>query len=502
MAKDFAKDAVSVAVLGAGIMGRGIAQVAAEGGMPVLMFDTQAGAAERGRVFVAEMFQRASQRGRLPAVAAAAATQRVSVVERLSEIAGADIVIEAVVENLEVKRRLFDELDALLPPATLLASNTSSFRIAAIAAGCRAKGRIAGMHFFNPVPLMRLVEIVAAPATHPDTVAAMLALGSRMGRVPVVVKDGPGFLVNLGGRAFTTEGLRLAQDGIATPAQVDAIMRDACGFRMGPFELMDLTGIDVNFPASVAIWQGYFQDPRIQTFALHESLYASGRFGRKTGLGHYAYDSQGNKQAASADALSTVPPAAAALLAEDDAQLRNWLTERGWPVRAGDDGESPILAAPLGEDATAVAVRTGVDARRLVCLDLTGNTGKRVTVMTAPGADLAVRDAVIARLAANAAVTAIHDSPGFVAQRILAMIANLGCEIAQIGVASPADIDKAMMLALNYPQGPIALTDSLGGAKVLRILENLQRITGEPRYRPSQWLRRRALLGLPAATPD
>jgi 3-hydroxybutyryl-CoA dehydrogenase len=323
-----------------------------------------------------------------------------------------------------------------------------------------------------------------------------------MGRVPVLVKDGPGFLVNLGGRAFTTEGLRVAQDGIATPAQVDAVMRDACGFRMGPFELMDLTGIDVNFPASLAIWQGYFQDPRIQTFALHESLYVSGRFGRKTGLGHFAYDAQGNKQAADADARVTAAPARAAVLAEADPVLRNWLAERGWPVLTADDGQSPILAAPWGEDATAVAVRSGADPRRLLCLDLTGNTGKRLTVMTAPGADPAVRDAAIARLAAVVPVTAIHDSPGFVAQRILAMIANLGCEIAQIGVASPADIDTAITLGLNYPQGPLALTDAMGAAKVLRILDNLQRITGEPRYRPSQWLRRRALLGLPAATAD
>jgi len=483
-------------------MGRGIAQVALEGGMAVKLFDTQTGAASRGRDFVADMLRRASQRGRLPAAEAEAAIGRLSVVDSLSALADADVAIEAVVENLEVKRKLFAELEAVLPPTALIASNTSSFRIAAIAAAANGKDRVGGMHFFNPVPLMKLVEVVATPATRPEVAAAFMALGRRMGRVPVLVKDGPGFLVNLGGRAFTTEGLRLVQDGIATPAQVDAVMRDACGFRMGPFELMDLTGIDVNFPASLAIWQGYFQDPRIQTFALHESLYVSGRFGRKSGLGHFAYDRDGNKQAPSADAQVSAAPTKAAVLAEADPALRNWLTERGWPVSTADDGQCPILAAPWGEDATAVSLRTGADPRRLVCLDLAGDTGKRVTVMTAPGADLAVRDSAIARLAGAAPVTAIHDSPGFIAQRILAMIANLGCEIAQIGVASPADIDTAMTLGLNYPRGPLALTDSLGAAKVLRILENLQRITGEPRYRPSQWLRRRGLLGLPAATPD
>src|SRR3546814_160196 len=143
------------------------------------------------------------------------------------------------------------------------------------------------MHFFNPVPLMKLVEVVRAPATDEGVIERLTALGKRMGRVPVVVRDGPGFLVNLGGRAFTTEGLRLTHEGVATPAQVDAVMRESCGFRMGPFELMDLTGIDVNFPASIAIWQGYFNDPRIATWPAHESLYVAGRFGRKTGMGHY-----------------------------------------------------------------------------------------------------------------------------------------------------------------------------------------------------------------------
>jgi len=499
MAVDFAAGPATIAVIGAGAMGRGIAQVAAAGGLGVLLYDAMPGAAAKGRAFVADILGRLVERGRLAAGEAEAALARLAVVERLEDLAPADLAIEAIVEEIEAKRALFEQLEGVLRPAALIASNTSSLRISAIAARCREKWRIGGMHFFNPVPLMRLVEVVRAPATAPETAEAMQAAGRRMGRVPVLVQDGPGFLVNLGGRAFTTEGLRLVHEGVATPAQVDAVMRDACGFRMGPFELMDLTGIDVNFPASTAIYEGYFHDRRIATWPLHETLYAAGRFGRKTKQGHYAYDEKGEKLAPSADAAGS-EPAKAVVLAEPSAPLAELFAAAGAEVLGTDDGRSPLVAAPLGEDATAVVVRIGVDRRRLVAVDLTGDVAKRITVMTAPGADLAVRDAVVARLAARGgAVTAIADSPGFVAQRMLAMVANLGCEMAQIGVATPADIDTAMTLGLNYPYGPLALADRLGPRTVLRILTELQAITGEERYRPSLWLRRRALLDLPAA---
>ena len=502
MARDFSSGNVTVGVLGAGAMGRGIAQVTITGGMTALLYDAADGASAAARDFIFGMLDRNVEKSRMSAEDAAAAKDRLQVVDGLGAMAEADVVIEAIVENLEVKQAVFADLERAVGDDAILASNTSSLRIAAIAAACERRHRVAGLHFFNPVPLMKLVEVVRAPATDEEVVAALDVLGRRMGRVPVVVRDGPGFLVNLGGRAFTTEGLRLAHEGIATPAQIDAVMRDACGFRMGPFELMDLTGIDVNFPASMAIYNGYFQDRRMATYPLHESLLEAGRLGRKTGQGHYRYDDQGGKIADSADADTSAEPARRVALAEANERLAGLLREAGADI-VDDDGACPILAAPLGEDATAVAVRTGADARRLVAVDLTGDIGRRLTIMAAPGADPRCRDGVAARLAGTgAAITAIHDSPGFVAQRMRAMVANLGCEIAQIGVAAPADIDTAMTLGLNYPLGPLALTDEMGAGTVLTILTHLQRITGEERYRPSQWLRRRALLGLPATTPD
>ena len=492
-----------VGVIGVGAMGQGIAQVAATGGCEVRLFDASPGAAERGRKSVADQLERLVEKGRLPAPEAAAARARLTVAASLADLAPCTVAIEAVVENLDVKREVFRQLEAVVAETAILASNTSSIRIASIAAACRHRGRIAGLHFFNPVPLMKLVEVIRAPDTEQGVIGRLVALGKVMGRVPVVAKDTPGFLVNLGGRAYTSEALRIVHEGIAQPAEVDAIMRDAGGFRMGPFELMDLTGIDVNFPVSRIIYDGYFQDRRLATVPLHQSLMESGRFGRKTKAGFYAYSEAGEKLSPSAEAQVAAKPAARLVLAEPDEHLAELLRAGGAEVTTFDDGDSPVVAAPLGEDCTAAAVRLGLDYRRLVAVDLVGDISKRLTVMTAPGADPANRDAVVARLQqAGHKVTAIKDSPGFVAQRILAMVANLGCEMAQIGIASPEDIDRAMTLGLNYPVGPLALADRLDPKSVFEILTRLQAVTGDDRYRPSPWLRRRALLGLPAGTPD
>lgn len=495
---------VVVAVVGAGAMGRGIAQVSAVGSMNVLLFDAMPGAAAKGRDAILDILGQQAAKGRMSAADVEAVKARLTVVDKLEDVAPADLVVEAVVENLEVKRQVFTQLEAICRTDAILSSNTSSIRLASIAAPLKHKARVAGMHFFNPVPLMKLVEIVAPPTAAAEVIEALKVYGKRMTRVPVVVKDGPGFLVNLGGRAYNTEAMRIAHECAATPVQIDTVMRDACGFRMGPFELMDLTGIDVNFPASLVMYNGFFQDRRLATAPLHEALFAAGRFGRKTKGGHYDYDDKGAMVVPpGADAPVRGAPLARASLAEGDPALSAWCREHEVEVLAKDDGKSPILCAPVGEDCTAVAARSGADHRRLVGIDLLTGTAKRATVMMAPGGDPACLDAVVALLAkAGSKVTAIKDSPGFIAQRIRAMIANLGCEMAQTGTATPSDIDTAMTLGLNYPLGPIALTDSLGVKTVFAILTRMQALTGDDRYRPSQWLRRRAALGLSASTPD
>jgi len=484
-------------------MGRGIVQVGIQGGMTVLLYDAMEGAAAKGAEAVKAQLDQMVAKGRLAAAEAESAKARLKVIETLEDAAAADLVVEAIVENLKVKQDVFAKLESIVRPDCLLASNASSLRIASIAAACKNRARIGGLHFFNPVPLMKLVEVIRAPATSDETAAALSAVGKRMGRVPVVVQDSPGFLVNLGGRCYTQEGLKIVSEGVATPAEVDAVMRDVWGFRMGPFELMDLTGIDVNFPVSQIIHEGYFYDRRLATQPLHQAMAASGQFGRKTGQGFYRYGADGKAEAPSPDAGSGAQPLRAVALAEEDDKLAEMLRGLGLEVSHFDDGAAALIIAPLGEDVSTYSARTGRDHKRLFAFDLTGAFEKRLTLMQAPGADATLRDGLIAACnAAGRKVTAIKDSAGFIAQRIAAMVANLGCEMAQIGLASPEDIDTGMTLGLNYPYGPLALVEKIGASATHHILERMQAITGDDRYRPSLWLRRRAQLGLGIHVPD
>ncbi|MEQ8397951.1 3-hydroxyacyl-CoA dehydrogenase [Thalassobaculum sp.] len=493
-----ARDLV-VGVVGCGAMGQGIIQVALQGGLRVVAYDARAGGAAAGRDAVLARLDRLVEKQTLTADTAAAMREALSVTDDIAQLAPAGVVVEAVFEDIDVKRELFDKLEAVVAEDAILASNTSSLPIGSIARGCRHPGRVAGLHFFNPVPLMRLVEVIKGPATDPAVVDALVTIGTRFGRTPVVVKDSPGFLVNMGGRAFTTEGLHLQHEGVATPAQVDAVMRDCGHFRMGPFQLMDLTGIDVNYPVSMIVFEQFLNDPRLRTTPHHRALFDAGRFGRKTGQGHYRYDAKGVViDPPSADHATDATPASVVHVATpSDEALDEMLDRGGLPGRA-DDGAMPIVAALYGEDASGFSARTGTDPARLVAIDTTGDTSKRVTLMTAPGSDPAHRDAVAAAFArAGVAPTVINDSPGFILQRMRAMIANLGCEMAQIGLATPSDIDLAMKLGLNYPLGPLEIAEEMGVARTHAIVAAIHDVTRDPRYRPSLWLRRRALLGLP-----
>jgi 3-hydroxybutyryl-CoA dehydrogenase len=492
----------TIAVIGAGAMGQGIAQVAVQGGIKTILFDAKPGGAEAGREQIIKRIDRLVEKGRIGAEDAKAAADCLGVADNISALAGCDAVIEAVFESLDVKSEVFKQVEAVVSDDCIIASNTSSIPIASIASACKKRDRVAGMHFFNPVPLMKLVEVIRASDTSDATVAALTELGKRMTRVPVSVADMPGFLVNMGGRAFSSEAFRIMHEGIASPAEIDAVMRDCRHFRMGPFELGDLTGIDVNFPASLIIYNGYMQDPRIKTAPVHEAMYNSGRWGRKTSAGWYDYKDGKVINPPSPDLETDAAPAGHVSLAEPSAALEDFCKSLGIEVREDDDGEAPVLAAPVGDDATHTALMTDADYRRLVCIDLSCDTSKRVCIMTAPGAEPAARDAVAAAIIKSGRkVTAIKDSPGFIAQRMVAMIANLGCYMAEVNLATPSDIDLAMKLGLNYPLGPLEMVEDLGTENCLEILERLQEITGEDRYRPTMWLRRRALLDLPVHTP-
>lgn len=482
----------TTAVVGAGLMGAGIAQVLAVAGYRVILHDQNATALAAAIEGIGGRIDRLAEKGQMTAAEAGAAKARLTAAGDLAELAPAQVVIEAVIERLDVKQELFKRLEGIVGEKAILASNTSSLTIAAIGKDCARRDRICGMHFFNPVPLLALVEVIAGPFTSQAVVDLALRLVERMGKVPVLAKDGPGFLVNLGGRAFYTEALHIEAEGVAPPEQIDRIMKQAVGFRMGPFELMDLTGIDTNNPVTTFIWQGYQNDPRLKTTPLHGYMVEAGRFGRKAGIGFYDYAAE--RPAAPQPPAAGPKAALRAMVPEAHPGFERLAALGLAPV--ADDGAAPILVSPLGEDATSVAVRLSLDPARVVAIDFTGIERGIVTVMTPPVESKVLADVTAWLGNAGLLVEVVRDSPGFVAPRILAAIVNLCSEMAQASVGSPADIGKAMKLGLNYPFDPLELGDRLGAATVLRTLQELQAVTGSDRYRPSLWLRRRAMLGL------
>ncbi|MFC3172669.1 3-hydroxyacyl-CoA dehydrogenase [Novosphingobium bradum] len=484
----------TLGVVGAGPMGAGIAQIGLTSGLNVVLYDLSQDALDKAAADIHARIARMEEKGQLAAGFADAAKGRLVLASDLAPFAPCEVVIEAIVERLDIKQKVFADLEAVVAPSAMLATNTSSLSVAAIAARCQHKERVCGLHFFNPVPLMKLVEVIVAPATSPEVAAWAVEVSKQIGKVPVSVKDAPGFLVNLQGRALALEGLAIVQEGVTDPATVDRIMRDAAGFRMGPFELMDLTGIDVNYAASTYIYEGYQHDPRLKTTTLHQLMSNAGLFGRKTARGFFDY-ADGAKFPATAPAPD-LPVTVKPKLGASDGWGEGWdeITTRPGFV-AGDE---VTLIAPIGEDCATACARLGLDPKTTVAVDLTAAAAGHLTVMSAIGGG-----AVAARVGdwlrgLGFRVEVIQDSPGFVLQRILGMIANLGCELAQIGVASPEDIDLAMKLAQNYPKGPVEFADWLGPQKAHAIMVQLQAITGSDRYRPSLWLRRRAQLGLSA----
>lgn len=481
----------TLGVVGAGPMGAGIAQIGLTSGFAVVLYDVSSEALDKAAADIFSRIARLEEKGQVEAGFTDAARERLVLASEIAAFAPCEVVIEAIVERLDVKQKVFADLEAVVAPGAMLATNTSSLSVAAIASRCQHKARVCGLHFFNPVPLMKLVEVIVAPATSPEIVAWGSEVSRQLGKTPVTVKDAPGFLVNLQGRAYITEGLAIVQEQVADVATVDRIMRDGAGFRMGPFELMDLTGMDINYPATTYIFEGYQNDPRLRTTTLHQLMFNAGLLGRKTGTGYFDY-ADGAKFPSSASAPA-VPVTVRPRIADPDARWDALTGAEGFA--AGDD---VTLIAPIGEDCATACVRLGLDPKSTVAVDLTAAEFRHLTVMSAIGGGEAAARVADWLRGLGFTVEVVQDSPGFVLQRILGMIANLGCELAQIGVATPHDVDLAMKLAQNYPKGPLEWANWLGVARTLEIMSQLQAITGSDRYRPSLWLRRRAQLGLSA----
>ena len=492
------------AVAGSGTMGRGVVQVLAQCGVRTLVFDAKPGAARAARDSVAQSLARLAEKGRVTQADVHATLERIEVVDSVQALAPAHLVVEAIVEQLEAKRELFHALEANVAEDCILATNTSSLSVTALAAACRRPARVAGYHFFNPVPVMKIVEVVAGELTAPWVGDALTRLAERFGHTPVRCRDTPGFIVNHAGRGFIPEALRVLAEGVADFATIDRILTQAAGFRLGPFGLMDLVGLDVNHSVHKSLYEQYFNEPRYQPSYRLEPRVAAGLLGRKTGRGWYAYGKDG---AAEKIPETPVPAARAAQVwvAANAPALKELLAKLGAQVESGakPSADAVCFTAPLGQDATTTALQLMIDPARTVAVDPLFGFAKRRTLMTTPVTRPDVRDAAHGLLGADGVpVSVIRDSAGFVAQRVVAHIINVGCDIVQQRIATPEDLDRAVMLGLGYPRGPLGLGDTLGGAKVLTILEAMHAFYQDPRYRPSPWLRRRARLGVSLLTAE
>jgi 3-hydroxybutyryl-CoA dehydrogenase len=393
-----------IGVVGAGTMGAGIAQVAVLAGHRVAIYDKLPGAAARAVAGLGSRLDSLAAKGKLTEDAAEGAKARLDVADDLTAFKDAVLVIEAVVEDLGVKRALFADVEAIVGQDCLLATNTSSLSVTAIGAALSRPGLLAGMHFFNPAPLLPLVEVVSGLATAPETADAIAAYADAWGKTTVRCSSTPGFIVNRVARPFYGEALRAYEEGVADFAAIDAVMRGSAGFRMGPFELMDMIGLDVNLAVSTSVWEATGFDPRYIPSWTQKEYVAAGRLGRKSGRGFYEY--VGEKHVSEQSGFASLD-------------------------KSFEDG----VALAVSRDPAAVPVRT------------------------------------------------------------VARLVNEACDAVNLGIASPADVDTAMRLGVNYPCGPLEWGDELGPERVLDVLDALDAHYRDGRYRPSPELRRRVAEG-------
>lgn len=462
-----------VAVIGSGTMGVGIAEVAASNGHQVLLYDIVADAVSRAIDGIRQRLESRVTRGKLEANAARATLSRLVPVTDIDVLAVADLVIEAASEQLEVKKALFGQLARTCQPQTLLTSNTSSISITAIAAGVPHPERVAGLHFFNPAPVMKLVEVVSGLATSPEVAELLSALVTGWGKQPVRCQSTPGFIVNRVARPYYAEAWRALEEQVATPEAIDAALREGGGFPMGPLALTDLIGQDVNFAVTCSVFNAFWQERRFLPSLLQQELVLAGRLGKKSGQGVYAWQ----------DEL----PAAPWLSTLNETDSASHIQHEGDNVIYLDD---VLLVETQGETAQALASRF---CRPVVVVDrMEGNAA--IIAAAASNPESATRKAAYYLQQQGKNVLQIADYPGLLVWRTVAMIVNEALDALQKGVASEQDIDTAMRLGVNYPQGPLAWGEKLGWRRLLTLLENLQRHYGEERYRPCSLLRQRALL--------
>ena len=484
-----------ILVVGAGIMGIGIAQVAAQAGHTVMLFDTRDGAVTEGRDKLAKTLDTLLAKGKLRAEEAAQTLSRIEAIGALEEAASARLVVEAIVENLAIKRGLFQQLEAIVAPDCVLATNTSSISVTAIANGLQHPQRLVGMHFFNPVPLMKLVEVVSGLQTDPAVAAAIFDLSKAWGKVPVHARSTPGFIVNRIARPYYAETLALLLEQAATPAVLDACLR-AAGFRMGPCELMDLIGHDTNLAVTQSVYEANFFDKRFVPSLVQREMVDGGLLGRKSGRGFFAYGD--GAAAATPESIESMPLPTAKLLrlhgqgplAEGFATALEKTGQAFLRVQASDWLGLEVDGAQLRLTDGRPASQLGAE---VAVFDLPRLVGKGAALAWAPSlrASPAWTGTAARWLAAlDFKPQRVADTPGLVVARTLAMLINEAADAVQQGVCTPEGADAAMKLGVNYPAGPFEWLAQWNAPAVIALLDTLDAHYRGERYRVSPWLRK------------
>lgn len=476
----------TVAVVGTGTMGQGIAQVALVAGHPVRLYDAVAGRAGEAADAIGGRLDRLVGKGRMDAAERDAACARLVPAADLAELADAALVVEAVLEQLAVKQDLFAELEKIVADDCLLATNTSSLSVTAVAGALRNPGRFVGLHFFNPAPLLPLVEVVSGHATEEESATRAWATAAAWGKTPVRCADLPGFIVNRIARPFYAEAFAVHEEHGIDPATIDAILRESGGFRMGPFELTDLIGQDVNEAVTRSVWESFFHSPKFQPSLAQRRLVESRRLGRKSGHGWFSYADDA-PQPAPADAAPADAPEY--VVAEGDlgpaAELIGMIREAGITVRQEDEDKGTRLILPSGGQLVLADGQISGEFRDVVYFDLALDYRTAGRIALSAAAD--VHEETLAQAtglfqALGKRVSVLPDVPGMIVARTVAMLGDLALDAVARRVASAEDIDTAMRLGVNYPLGPVEWNEKLGRDWAWELLANLHQSVPTGRY--------------------
>jgi 3-hydroxybutyryl-CoA dehydrogenase len=494
---------VILGVVGAGTMGAGICQLGCAAGMTALLHDPDEDALERGAERVRSGLEKWIEKGR----AGEDSLERLRPVASLEELAGCELVIEAAPERADLKRDLFASLSGICGPETVLATNTSSIPVTSLAGAAARPENVVGMHFFNPPPLMQLLEVIRAEQTGERALEVARTTGEAMGKQVILAADGPGFLVNRCGRPFGGEALRLLQERVASHEQIDRICRMGGGFRMGPFELMDLVGVDVGFAVAQSFTELSFGEPRWKPSPIQARMVAAGRLGRKAGRGYYDYAGEGPYRPEDPEPPSAPAAGPGTLVAIlGDGPLADGLRERaraaGYELREGGPAElvvdarlDPAGAAPPGGAPLVVLCA----ASSLAARGEPGAIGfhllppleecRLVELTRLPTAQPFAAEAAEDFFARLGFVSEwVGDAPGLVLGRIVCQLVNEACFAVGEGVGSDEDVDAGLTLGLNHPRGPFAWCQAIGIEHVCTTIDALWRERREERYRPAPML--------------